>query len=247
MKWSISVAHILIVPACCACSHLCSVCLSCFCVPIAENVPAHCASSCRKVVCFTRWFPPAAYAGRSFKKAERKVSGLDQERTSWAAWFLSSAAHFVAQICTSFSARTSICWCGLQGLIAHGNHHLRAGGGGNPFSLLVEIVVVLLSPQKYQAWSSSWDCLELSMINSLLLVARWKMLIPSVPPPVVHGISAICVQLYYTKLLCWIVNTMWMFCRSPRVNVCCPANLQRKMIRHKKEDVYSQKFIAYLY
>lgn len=78
---------------------------------------------------------------------------------------------------------------------------MRAGGGGgDPFSLLVEVVVVFI-PQKYQAWSSSWDCLEFSMINPLLLLGRWKVLIASVPPPVAHGISAVCVEVYYAKLL----------------------------------------------
>lgn len=75
----------------------------------------------------------------------------------------------------------------LQGLVAHGNQQLKAGGGGEgtPFSLflLLDVVVVLIS-QKYQAWLSLWDCLEFSMINSLLLLGRWKLLISSISPPV---------------------------------------------------------------
>lgn len=82
-----------------------------------------------------------------------------------------------------------------------------------PFLSLVEVVVVLLIPQKYQAWSSLWDCLEFSMINSLLLLGRWKQLISSISPAS-HSISVICVDPCYTKLLWWIVNMMWMFCRS---------------------------------
>lgn len=104
---------------CCACSHFCSVCLSCSCVPTAENVPAILCFLMQKSGVLQGSFLQQLKQTGHLRKQERKE--VDWARRgpfppSWIGWFLSSAAHFGGWTCTSFSAKTSICWFQLTGV-----------------------------------------------------------------------------------------------------------------------------------